>query len=134
MMIFSEDMKIARSIMAKIALYFVSLLDARKPSRMASYILFTVRALSVKPTPTPICREAPSTLRIHKSVLLGSAFCCRILARKSANIYPFKAKRGLYWIPNSLSSISHRAILLDKSGLCIVFRKWRLVCTTIECA
>ena len=134
MMIFSEDTEIARSIMAKIALYSVSLLDAGKPSCMASYILFTFRALSVKSTPTPICREAPSTLRIHQSVLLRSASCCRILARKSTNICPFKAKRGLYWIPNLLSSIAHRAILLDKSGLCIVFRKWRLVCTTIECA
>ena len=134
MMIFSKDMEFARSIMAKIASYSVSLLDAGKPSRMASYILFTVRALSVKPTPTFICREAPSTLRIHQSVLLGSTSWFRILARKSTNICPFKAKRGLYWIPNSLSSIVHRAILLDKLGLCIVFHKWRLVCTTIECA
>ena len=39
MMIFSEDTEIAKSIPARIASYFVSLLYAGKPNRMACSIL-----------------------------------------------------------------------------------------------
>ena len=42
---------------------------------------------------------------------------------KSTSTYPFFESLGLYWIPYSLSSIAHRAILPDKSGLCIVLRR-----------
>ena len=66
MVIFSEDMEIARSISARIASYSSLLLEARKSNRIACSILSLVGALSCKPTPVPICQEAPSTLRIHQ--------------------------------------------------------------------
>ena len=119
MMIFFEDTEVARSIPAKFASYLASLLDAGKSNRIVYFILYPVGALSCKPTPAPIFWEASSTLRIHQSALLGSTSCCGIYA----NTCSFIAKRGLYLIPNSLSSIAHRAILLDKLGLCIVLRK-----------
>ena len=65
MMIFSEDTDVARSILDRITSYLVPLLDLKKSSRMAYYILSLVRALSCKPIPVPVCREASSTLRIH---------------------------------------------------------------------
>ena len=134
MMIFFEDMEITRSIPARIASYSASLLVARKSNRIAYFILSLVMALSYKPTPAPVCREAPSALRIHQSALPGSVSCWGISAKKSVNIYPFIAKRGLYWMPNSLSSIPHLAILPDKLGLCIMLHKGRLVSSTIGCA
>ena len=54
MMSFFEDIDFARSSMARIASYSVSLLDAGKPSRMACFILSPVGALSYKPTLAPI--------------------------------------------------------------------------------
>ena len=65
MMIFYEDTEIARFIPARIASYSASLLDARKSNYIAYSILSPVGALSCKLTSTPMCREAPSTLRIH---------------------------------------------------------------------
>ena len=65
MMIFSKDTEVARSILAKIASYSASLLDAGKSDRIAYSILSSVGALSCKPTLAPVCQEAPSTLRIH---------------------------------------------------------------------
>ena len=65
MMIFLEDTDVTRSIPARIASYSISLLDAVKSSRMACSIISLVGALSCKSTPTPSCREASSTLRIH---------------------------------------------------------------------
>ena len=65
MMIFSEDTEIARSILARIASYSASLLDAGKSNLIACSILSPVGALSCKPTPTLVCQEALSTLRIH---------------------------------------------------------------------
>ena len=65
MMIFSEDTDIMISILARIASYSTSLLDAGKSNRIACSILSLVGALCYKPTPFHICREAPSTLRIH---------------------------------------------------------------------
>ena len=65
MMIFSEDMEIARSIPARIASYSASLLDAGKSNHIACYILSPVGDLSCKPTPALVYRKAPSTLRIH---------------------------------------------------------------------
>ena len=123
MMIFSADKEIVRLILTRIASYSISLLDLGKSNRMACSNISPVRALSVKPTPAPVCQEAPSTLRIHQSVLLRFESYYGILDRKSVKICPFNAKRGLYLIPNSLSSIARRIILLDKSSLCIVLRK-----------
>ena len=134
MMIFSEDTEIVRSTPARIASYSASLLDVGKSNRIAYSILSSVGALSCKPKLAPICREAPSTLRIHQSTLLESTSCWGISTKKSANINSFIAKWGLYRIPNSLSSIARQAILLDKSGLFIVHYKGRLVSTMIGCA
>ena len=103
MMIFSEDTEIVRSIPARSASYSASLLDAGKSNRIACSILSTIGALSCKLTPTPVCLEKPSTLRIHQSALPESASFYEIFAKNSANICPFIAKRGLYEIPNSLS-------------------------------
>ena len=116
-----------RSIPARIASYSTSLLDAGKSNRIACSILSPVGAISCKSTLTPVYRGVPSTLRIHQSALSGSTFCWGISAKKYVNLCPFIAKQGLYWIPIFLSSIAHRAILLDKSGLCMVLRKERLV-------
>ena len=55
MMIFSEDTEITRSIPARIASYSASLLDAGKYNRIAYSIISSVRALSCKSTPAPIC-------------------------------------------------------------------------------
>ena len=65
MMIFPEDMDVAKSIPARIASDSVSLLDTGKSSRMACSILSLVEALSCKLTLAPVCQEASSTLRIH---------------------------------------------------------------------
>ena len=46
MMIFSEDMEIARSTLARIASYSTSLLDVGKSNRIAYSILSPVGALS----------------------------------------------------------------------------------------
>ena len=134
MMIFSEDTKIELSIQVRIASYSASFLDVGKFNYIAYSILSPVGDLSYKPTPTPVYREAPSILRIHQSALPRYASSWVISAKMSSNIYHFIAKRGLYWIPNSLSSIAHLAILPDKSGLCMKLRRGRLVSTTIGCA
>ena len=130
MMIFSKDTEIVRSILDRIVSYSTSFLDVGSLNCIACFILSPVRALSCKPTPAPVYLEAPSTLRFHQSELPEFASCWGISAKNSA----FIAKRGLYWIPNSLSSIVHRAILLNKLGLCMVLCKGRLVNTTIGCA
>ena len=69
MAIFYEDTNVVRSIPARIASYSVSLLDAMKSNSMACCIISPVGALSCKPTPASICREASSTLRIHQHQL-----------------------------------------------------------------
>ena len=107
MMIFSEDTKIAISTPVRISSYSTSLLDAGKSNHIAYYILSPVGSLSYKLTPAPVCRAAPSTLRTHRSTLPWSTSFWGIFAKKYVNICPFIAKRGLYWIPNSLSSITH---------------------------
>ena len=56
MTIFSEDTEITRSVLAMIASYLASLLEAGKAKRMASSIISPVEALSYNPSPTPICR------------------------------------------------------------------------------
>ena len=65
MMIFSEDTEIARSILAMIASYSTSLLEAGKYKCMAYTIISPVEALSYSPISAPICREASSTFKVH---------------------------------------------------------------------
>ena len=96
MMIFSKDMEITRSIPTRIASYSASLLDVGKANRIACYILSPIGALSCRSTPALVCREAPSTLRIHQLALPWSASYWGISARKSATTYPFIAKQGSY--------------------------------------
>ena len=66
MMIFSEDTEIAMSSPTIIASYSASLLEARKSKRMACYIISSVEASSCSSSLAPICREAPSTFRVHQ--------------------------------------------------------------------
>ena len=75
MIIFSEDTEIARSILAMITLYSASLLEARKSKRMIYSIISLVGALSCSPSPSPNCREVPSTFRVHQPKLFGSISC-----------------------------------------------------------
>ena len=120
----------ARSSPAIMASYFDSLLEALKPRRTACSILSPVGEVNCKPIPAPNCLEAPSTQRIHQPFLFGQVLGCGISTRKSAKTCPFFESLGLYWMPYLLSSIAHRAILLDISGLWIVPRSGRLVSTT----
>ena len=71
MMIFSEDTEIARSILAMIASYPASLLEAGKSKHMACYIISSVGALSCNPNLDPVCCKAPSTFRVHHPKLSG---------------------------------------------------------------
>ena len=95
MMIFSEDIEIARLSPAMIASYSASLLEVEKFRRisysMTSYLASSlevgkfrrmaysitslVGALSCSPSPTPVCHEAPSAFRVHQPELSGSIFC-----------------------------------------------------------
>ena len=75
MMIFSEDTQIVRSILARIASYSALLLDAGKSRCMTCFIISPVGALSYSPSPAPVCREAPSTFRIHQSELSDFVSC-----------------------------------------------------------
>ena len=96
MIIFFEDTEIARSILAMIASYSTSLLEARKSKRMVGSITSPIEALSYSPSPTSICLKEPSTFRIHQPELSGSISCGEISAKRSASTCPFNAKRGLY--------------------------------------
>ena len=125
MIIFSKDTETVRSIPARIASYSASLLDAGKYNSIARSILSPVRAFSCRPTLASVFQDAPSTQRTHQSAFPGSVSC---------NICSFITKRGLYWMSISLSSITYRAILPNKSGLCMVLCRGRMVSTTIECA
>ena len=69
MMIFSEDTKITRSSPTIIASYSASLLETGKSKHMAYFIISRVGDLSCNPNPAPVCREAPSTFRVHQSEL-----------------------------------------------------------------
>ena len=100
-----------RSSPAIMALYSNSLFEALKPRRTACSILSPVGEVNCRPIPTPDCLEAPSTQRIHQSFLFGQVLGCGTSARKPAKTYPFFESLGLYWMPYSLSSIAHRAIL-----------------------
>ena len=54
-----------RLIPAMIASYSASLLEAGKSRRMACSIISPVEALSYSPSSTLVCREVPSTFRVH---------------------------------------------------------------------
>ena len=112
------------------ASYSDSLLEASKPKRTACSILSPVGEVNCRPMPAPDCLEAPSPQRVHQPSLFGRVLGCGSSARKSTKTYPFLENLGLYCIPYSLSSIVHRAILLDKSGLWIVPQSGRSVSTT----
>ena len=112
------------------ALYSDSLLEASKPKRTACSILSPPGEVNCKPISAPYCLEAPSTQRVHQSPLFERVLGCGSSARKSAKTCPFLESLGLYHIPYSLSSITHRAIRPDRSGLFIVPRSGRSVSTT----
>ena len=111
------------------ASYTDSLLDALKPKRISCSIFSSVGEVNCSPMLAPDCLDAPSTQRVHHPLSLGQRLCCGSSARKSANTCPFFDSLGLYWIPYSLSSMAHRAILPNRSGLWIVLRSGRSVST-----
>ena len=92
MMSFSEDTDFARSILARISLYLVSLLDERESSFMAYSILSPYGALSCKPTPTPFWQEESSTLRVHQSVLPWSTSSYSSSAKKIYQYLPLQCQ------------------------------------------
>ena len=128
------DTTVASSSPARMASYSDSLLEALNPSCIEYLILSPDRVLNFKPMPATDCLEASSILRVHQSELSRHVYDWGSSAMKSTSTCPFFESLGLYWIPYSLSSTAHRAILLYKSGLCIVLRRGRLVNTTMGCA
>ena len=120
----------ASSTSAIKASYSDSLLEASKPKRTACSIIFPVGEVNCRLIPAPDCLEAPSTQRVHQPSLFGHVLCCGSSARKSAKTCPFLESLDLYCIPYSLSSIAHRAILPDRSGLWIVPRSGKSISTT----
>ena len=107
----------ASSSPAIMASYSNSLLEALNPKRTGCSILFPVGEVNCRPIPAPDCLEAPLTQRVHQPFSYRQVLGCGIYARKSAKTCPFFESLGLYWMPYSLSSIAHRAIILDRSGL-----------------
>ena len=75
MMIFSEDTNISRSSPAMIASYSASLLEVGKLKNMACSMTSPVGALSCSLRPSPVCREAPSTFRVHHPELSSPISC-----------------------------------------------------------
>ena len=128
------DRAIASSSPARMASYSYSLLEALNPSRIACSILSPDGDFNCKPMPVPVCLDAPSTFSVHQSKLSGRVSDWGSSAMKLTSTCPFFESFGLYWISYSYSLIAQRAILLDKSGLCIVLRKGRSVSTTMGCA
>ena len=102
---------------SNMASYSNSLLEALKPKRTASSIISMVGEVNCRLMLAPDCLEAPSTQRVHYPFSFGQVLGCGISARKSAKTCPFFESLSLYWIPYSLSSIAHRAILSDRFGL-----------------
>ena len=75
MIIFFKDTEIVRSIPTMMASYSASLLEAGKSKRMAYSIISPIRALSCSPRSAPVCREAPSTFRVHQLDPSSSISC-----------------------------------------------------------
>ena len=113
------------------ASYSDSLLETSKPKRTACSIFSPIEEVNCRSILAPDCLEAPSMQRVYQPSLLGRMLGCESSARKSAKTCPFLESLGLYYIPYSLSSIAHRAIRPDRSGLWIVPRSGRSVTTTI---
>ena len=74
MIIFFEDTKIARSILAMMSSYSASLFETKKSKHMACFIISPIGALSCSPRPAPVCHEAPSTFRVHQLDPSGSIY------------------------------------------------------------
>ena len=98
----------ASSSPAIMASYSDSLLEALKPRRTTCSILSLVGEVNCRPMSAPDCLEAPST---QPAFSFKQVLGCGISTRKSAKTYPIFESLGLYWMPYSLSSIAHRAIL-----------------------
>ena len=124
----------ASSSLARMSLYYDSLLEALYPSQIACSNLSPDGDFSCKPMPAPVCLDAPLILSVHQSKLSRWVSDWGSYAMNSTSTCPFFESLGLYWMLYSLSSIAQRAILPDKSGLCIVLRRGRLVNTTMGCA
>ena len=92
----SADITVASSISTRRASYSDSLFEALKPSWIACSILSPLGHFSCRPMPTPVCRDASSTLRIHQFKLSEYVSSWGISARKSARTCPFLANLGLY--------------------------------------
>ena len=58
-----------------IASYSAPLLESGKFKHMAYFMTSPVGALSFSPRPALVCRETPSTFRVHQPVLSGSISC-----------------------------------------------------------
>ena len=99
----SVDNAAASSIPVRMASYSDSLFEVLKPNRIACLILSLLGDFSYRPMPTPVCLDAPSTLRVHQFKLSGHGSVWGIYARKFARTCPFLANLGLYWILYSLS-------------------------------
>ena len=128
------DKAVASSSLTRMASYSDSLLEALNPSRMTCSILSPDGDFNCKPMPAPVCLNAPSIFSVHQSKLLGRVSDWGSYAIKSTITYPHFESLGLYWMPYSLSLIAQRAILPDKSGLCMVLRRGRSVNITMGCA
>ena len=115
---------------AIMASYSDSLLEALKPKRTAYSILSPVGEVNCSTMSAPDCLEAPSTQRVHQPFSFRQVLGCGSSTRKSAKTCPLFESLGLYWIPYSLNSIAHRAILPDRSDLWIVPRSRRSISTT----
>ena len=128
------DKAVSSSSPARMASYSDSLLEALNPSRMACSILSSDGDFNCKPTLAPVCLDAPLIFSVHQSKLSGQVSDWGSFAMKSTSTCPFFESLGLYWMLYSLSSIAQRAILPDKSGICMVLRRGRSVNTTMGCA
>ena len=111
-----------------------SLLEALNSIRIACSILSPDGDFNYKSIPATVCLDAPSMLSVHQSELSGRVSDWRSSAMKYTSTCPFFESLGLYWMSYSLSLIAQRAILPDKSGLCIVLRRGRSVSTIMGCA
>ena len=115
-----ESLRIKRSLaptasvsssLAIMASYSDSLLEVLKPKWTTYSILSPVRKANCRLMLAPDHLEAPSTQRVHQPFSFGQVLGCGISARKLAKTCPFFESLGLYWMPYSLNSIAHRAIL-----------------------
>ena len=101
---------------ARMTSYSDSLLEALNPSLMAYSNLSSDGDFNCKPTPAPVCLNAPSIFSVHQSKLSGRVSDWGSSAMKSTSTCPFFESLGLYWMSYSLSLIAQRVILPDKSG------------------